>query len=174
MLMALNMTTIEISQDVWNAIAAEGKFGDTHDSVLRRKYCLPEGTPNVAPRGQNAATGRRGNERGRSETARAADVLGIEKVPDARGNEYVYKGEQVALKWAKYGNGRIGITKDMSDRVDAVIGVLENSAGRRELWYIDLDILLPHGEPAVKNKKLLMYSTRLLLTEGTLITTYDQ
>jgi hypothetical protein len=33
--------TIRISDAVWDAIAGEGRFGETEDDVLRRKYGLP-------------------------------------------------------------------------------------------------------------------------------------
>ena len=35
------MKTIRISDEVWNAIAAVGKFGETEDHVLRRVFKLP-------------------------------------------------------------------------------------------------------------------------------------
>ena len=33
-----NMKTIRISEEVWTAIAAQGKFGETEDDVLRRVF----------------------------------------------------------------------------------------------------------------------------------------
>ncbi len=35
------MRTIKVSEDVWNAIASQGKFGETEDAVLRRVFKLP-------------------------------------------------------------------------------------------------------------------------------------
>ena len=35
------MRTIEITEDVWQAIAKHGKFGETEDDVLRRVFKLP-------------------------------------------------------------------------------------------------------------------------------------
>jgi hypothetical protein len=35
------MRTIEVSNEVWQAIAARGKFGETEDDVLRRVFQLP-------------------------------------------------------------------------------------------------------------------------------------
>lgn len=35
------MRTIRISEEVWEAIAARGKFGETEDDVLRRVFDLP-------------------------------------------------------------------------------------------------------------------------------------
>lgn len=35
------MKTIKVSDEVWNAIAAQGKFGETEDDVLRRVFKLP-------------------------------------------------------------------------------------------------------------------------------------
>jgi hypothetical protein len=35
------MRTIRISEDVWQAIANQGKFGETEDDVLRRVFKLP-------------------------------------------------------------------------------------------------------------------------------------
>jgi len=38
------MRTIEISDEVWQAIAAQGKFGETEDDVLRHVFNLPTRT----------------------------------------------------------------------------------------------------------------------------------
>jgi len=38
------MRTIEISDEVWQAIAAQGKFGETEDDVLRHVFKLPTRT----------------------------------------------------------------------------------------------------------------------------------
>ena len=35
------MRSINISEDVWRAIAARGKFGETEDDVLKRVFQLP-------------------------------------------------------------------------------------------------------------------------------------
>ena len=35
------MRTIKVSEDVWHAIASQGKFGETEDDVLRRVFKLP-------------------------------------------------------------------------------------------------------------------------------------
>src|SRR4051812_2346102 len=35
------MKTIRVSDEVWNAIAAQGRFGETEDIVLRRIFKLP-------------------------------------------------------------------------------------------------------------------------------------
>ncbi len=42
------MRTIRISEEVWLAIASQGKFGETEDDVLRRVFEIPmksEGSP---------------------------------------------------------------------------------------------------------------------------------
>jgi len=36
------MRTIKISEDVWQVIASQGKFGETEDDVLRRILKLPQ------------------------------------------------------------------------------------------------------------------------------------
>ncbi len=36
------MRTIRISENVWQAIASRGKFGETEEDVLRRLFDLPE------------------------------------------------------------------------------------------------------------------------------------
>ena len=36
------MKTIRISEDVWNAMAERGKFGETPDDVLRRVFAIKE------------------------------------------------------------------------------------------------------------------------------------
>ncbi|HEY2920275.1 MAG TPA: hypothetical protein VGK77_14930 [Candidatus Binatia bacterium] len=40
------MKTIRISDEVWNAIAAVGRFGETEDHVLRRVFKIPAQTQN--------------------------------------------------------------------------------------------------------------------------------
>ncbi len=37
------MRMIKISEEVWQAIASQGKFGETEDDVLRRVFELPSG-----------------------------------------------------------------------------------------------------------------------------------
>lgn len=50
------MKTIKLSDEVWNAIAAEGKFGETEDIVLRRILNITGDEPGdslmVAPNGK--------------------------------------------------------------------------------------------------------------------------
>jgi len=36
------MRTIRVSEDVWQVIASQGKFGETEDDVLRRIFKLPQ------------------------------------------------------------------------------------------------------------------------------------
>lgn len=47
------MRTIKVSEDVWCAIASQGKFGETEDDVLRRVFKLPPDSiaegPNTSP-----------------------------------------------------------------------------------------------------------------------------
>lgn len=40
------MRTIKVSEDVWQAIAGRGKFGETEDDVLRRVFELPPDSGN--------------------------------------------------------------------------------------------------------------------------------
>ncbi|HLQ26263.1 MAG TPA: hypothetical protein VK138_10340 [Acidiferrobacterales bacterium] len=49
------MRTIEISAEVWQAIADQGKFGETEDDVLRRVFKLPTSTEQ--PRTPSKANG---------------------------------------------------------------------------------------------------------------------
>lgn len=39
------MRTVRISEEVWQAIAARGKFGETEDDVLRRVFEIPAAPP---------------------------------------------------------------------------------------------------------------------------------
>ena len=43
------MRTIEISDEVWQAIAAQGKFGETEDDALRHVFKLPPRTEQARP-----------------------------------------------------------------------------------------------------------------------------
>jgi len=43
------MRTIEISDEVWQAIADRGKFGETEEDVLRRVFRLPTCTEQRRP-----------------------------------------------------------------------------------------------------------------------------
>lgn len=58
------MRTIEVSTEVWQAIAERGKFGETEDDVLRRVFQLPsrdEATPLRAEIGQHQPIRRSSN-----------------------------------------------------------------------------------------------------------------
>ena len=43
------MKTIRISQDVWDAMAKVGKFGETPDDVLRRVFSIDQHQPEAQP-----------------------------------------------------------------------------------------------------------------------------
>jgi negative regulator of replication initiation len=43
------MRSISISEPVWQALAAQGKFGETEDDVLRRVFGLPPAPEAAAP-----------------------------------------------------------------------------------------------------------------------------
>ncbi len=174
------MITIEISQTVYDAIAAEGVFGEVPDDVLRRKYDLPKsagpipaasGSGRSNGGGQTTATGRRGGQRGRSETARAAKYIGAEKTPGKQGNQYTRNNERLLLKWAKYGNGRIGIYDGGLEQVDYVVGVLETADGDRELWKVSAADLEPYGKRSVAHENQMQFQTRTLREIGELIGT---
>ncbi len=51
------MRTIRISEEVWQAIASRGKFGETEDDVLKRVFELPMG---AIHEGGQTPTGSRG------------------------------------------------------------------------------------------------------------------
>ncbi len=55
------MKTIRISEDVWNAIAAKGKFGETVDDVLRKVFGIVDSAKTSTFKGstrRNKATNR--------------------------------------------------------------------------------------------------------------------
>ena len=177
------MMTIEISQPVWDAIATRGKFGESVDDVLRREFDLPPVGPdelgpvlaksNSAAGGQNAATGRRGYKKGKSEAARAAEYLGAEKAADGKGNEYLLNGERLLFKWAKYANGRIGIYDGHMDRINFIIGVLETSDGSRELWKTAASVVAPHMERSHVHNHQGQLNKNVLRQHGELIATLN-
>jgi hypothetical protein len=55
------MRNIRISEEVWQAIAKEGKFGETEDDVLRRKYGLDAilEVGSISALGKNTPTSKR-------------------------------------------------------------------------------------------------------------------
>lgn len=57
------MKTIKISDEVWNAIASKGKFGETEDDVLRRVFMIDplSPVPNSGARKNRITAGRRQN-----------------------------------------------------------------------------------------------------------------
>lgn len=61
------MRTIRVSDEVWNAIAGEGRFGETEDDVLRRKYGV---SPADRILSQQVKGGRRGRGNVRYATKR--------------------------------------------------------------------------------------------------------
>lgn len=42
------MRSINVSEEVWQVIAAEGKFGETEDDALRRRFKLPPNSSSQA------------------------------------------------------------------------------------------------------------------------------
>lgn len=173
------MISILISQPVWDAVAARGKFGETPDDVLRRQFGLPAADPRESSQpptasvssggGQNRATGRAGYEKGKFEAAKAAEYLGAEKV--GKGNEYLFDGERVLIKWAKYRNGRIGIYDNPMSRADAIIGVLETSDGQRELWKVAASVVAKHMDRSVVHDNQGQVNKSVLKEHGELLAT---
>ena len=53
------MPTIKVSDEVWEAIAERGKFGETEDDVLRRAFNLPP-----SPRSRYGGGGFSGSQKG--------------------------------------------------------------------------------------------------------------
>lgn len=75
------MRNIEISEDVWQAIAKHGKFGETEEDVLRRVFNLPSqdgGPPDseTAPRAGCRARRTSGKPRRTRATQRMSSYVG--------------------------------------------------------------------------------------------------
>lgn len=104
------MRTIRISEEVWQAIAARGKFGETEDDVLRRVFELEESATKVGATGP----GRRGRGDKRYATKRMSSsvrhgqlIIEFEDgarqewpLPNGEDKEGIRRVRDAAVRWA--------------------------------------------------------------------------
>ena len=120
------MRTIRISEEVWQAIASRGKFGETEDDVLRRVFEIPintviEGgqmTINSEVRAYRSSSGRRRRFADKRMTPYIADnTLYIEfedgirsnwPLPEPNNKVGISSVTQNAISWAKSHGATLG------------------------------------------------------------------
>lgn len=131
------MRTIRISEEVWQAIADRGKFGETEDDVLRRVFELP--TSSIYEDGQipigkggssyQNSSGRRSFAKIRMSSNIAGNQLHIEfhgrnpsawTLPDRNNKEEIRAVLEKAILFAKSNGATIGqvnaVRKTLTDK----------------------------------------------------------
>lgn len=85
------LRTIRISDEVWQAIAERGKFGETEDDVLRRVFVLPQ---DRSGSGVRTSTG----PRGRGSRRHADKVISVRVKRAASGDQLQVAVENIPAK----------------------------------------------------------------------------
>lgn len=81
-------------------------------------------------RESGAAAGKYGLETAR----RIAKLLGAQKIGNPRSNEYDLEGKRIVIKCARTNSKDVGVSYNMPERLDAVIGSFETEANTYELY----------------------------------------
>ena len=86
---------------------------------------------------QNRETGAAANQFGKDAAKIIAGHLGL-KMLTKISNEVTYNGQQAVIKSAHLGNGYIGVSLKMLERIDIIIAAFENTDGHYDLYTLDV------------------------------------
>ena len=83
---------------------------------------------------QDQKTGAKAVEYGLATAKMIAAILGAEKTGNPRSNEYILKGKCVVIKCARQTTDSVGVSYQMVERVDAILGSFETGSGVYEIY----------------------------------------
>lgn len=120
------------------------------------------------PLGQDASTGRRGNEVGRIIGQSIAHKLNINLEPGS--NKGLLNGRTVVIKSARKGNNLFGITNRMAEDIEDVILAKEIDEGYFELYRVKFNTIKDSGRPTrskgSSSGKVTNYSLSEAISKG--------
>ena len=96
---------------------------------------------------QDRVSGARAVQYGLQMSRRIADKLGAEKIGEARSNEYKIGNKNVVIKCARATTNSVGVTYQMLDRVNAIIGSFETKNGTYDLYEVNSDTFREYMRP---------------------------
>ena len=82
---------------------------------------------------QNSETGARANEYGRTTARRIAENIGA-KSTSKTSNEFELQGRQITIRCARFSTDDFGVTYNMLQRLDSILGALEQENGAYKLY----------------------------------------
>lgn len=84
---------------------------------------------------QNQKTGSKANQYGHETSNVIAEKIGAVSISETS-NEFSYEGRLITIRCAKIGNGQVGVTYNMLDRIDSVIAAFQVEQDRYQLYEI--------------------------------------
>lgn len=87
---------------------------------------------------QNRETGAAANQFGKEAAIKIAQHLKLKRL-SSRTNEVIYKGQRAVIKSAHLGNGYIGVTLNMLERIDLILAAFETVDCQFDLYTLDVN-----------------------------------
>lgn len=116
---------------------------------------------------QTRETGAAANQFGKNAARQIAHQLQLKRLSNVS-NEVLYEGQRAVIKSAHLGNGYIGVSLKMLDRIDLIIAAFENIDGYFDLYTLDAqtfkeNIRIGHHEHiALVKKKVFLESGQFI------------
>ena len=120
---------------------------------------------------QNRETGAAANQFGKQTARKIAALLKVKRVSNVS-NEVLYESKRAVIKSAHLGNGYIGVTLKMLERIKLVIAVFETIDGNFDLYSLNVDTFKDnirighHKHIAMVRKKVFLEEGRFIKTMG--------
>lgn len=118
---------------------------------------------------QNKETGAAANRFGKQAAGKIAGLLGLKRLSNVS-NEVLYQGRRAVIKSAHLGNGYIGVTLNMLERVEIIIAAFENTDAHYELYSLGVETYKRHYRIGY-HESIALVLKKVFMEEGTYIKT---
>lgn len=114
---------------------------------------------------QDAKSGARANKYGRETSRLIAKQIGAISLKETS-NEFAFEGRCITIRCAKKNNMQVGVTYEMLDRVDSVVGAFEIEKSVYDLYEITPCLYRMHMRDSKKEGKVGLVGKQVFLKEG--------
>ncbi len=114
-------------------------------------------------------TGSEANTFGRTAGKRIAQYLNASNI-SGNSNECTVNGVPIVIKCARLGNGSVGVSHDMQNRIHAVLGAFANPNGSYDLYWLNVAQAIQHMRPR-KGKRIGLIDKAVFVNAGQLMQT---